>query len=203
MLSCWICISPPFLCRPHHYIRAILPNGAVGADGRLQAGDELLEVNDTQLFGLNNVEVVKILKELPQDVVLAVARRKEGVDDDDDDDDATTTTTEATTEDAEEGARTDASDSDDEEVKRHLMGGKGRRMARDRIEKRRIFLVLAKTILRREFLFLMNSMSVTKFLASGSNLSNLNLISWINTTVRLSRNELMIERFFLFGSYKK
>jgi hypothetical protein len=32
--------------RPHHYIRSILPGGAVGMDGSLQAGDELLEVND-------------------------------------------------------------------------------------------------------------------------------------------------------------
>ena len=100
--------------RPHHYIRAILPNGAVGADGRLQPGDELLEVNSTHLFGLNNVEVVKILKELPQDVVLVVARKKD--DEDDDDDDDTTTTEATTTEDVDDGRRTDASDSADEEV---------------------------------------------------------------------------------------
>ena len=30
--------------RPHHYIRSILPQGPVGTDGRLQSGDELLEV---------------------------------------------------------------------------------------------------------------------------------------------------------------
>ena len=105
--------------RPHHYIRSILPNGAVGADGRLQAGDELLEVNSRQLFGLNNVEVVRILKELPPDVVLVVARKKDDVDDDDD---AATTTTEATTTE-EDGRRTDVSDSDDEEVQRTLMAG--------------------------------------------------------------------------------
>ena len=112
--------------RPHHYIRAILPNGAVGADGRLKPGDELLEVNSTHLFGLNNVEVVKILKELPQDVVIVVARKKDDDDDDggedDDEDDDDTTTEATTTEDVDEGRRTDASDSADEEVD-HLMGG--------------------------------------------------------------------------------
>ena len=30
--------------RPHHYIRAILPDGPVGVNGRLLSGDELLEV---------------------------------------------------------------------------------------------------------------------------------------------------------------
>jgi multiple PDZ domain protein len=30
--------------RPHHYIRAILPDGPVGVNGRLHSGDELLEV---------------------------------------------------------------------------------------------------------------------------------------------------------------
>lgn len=30
--------------RPHHYIRSILPEGPVGRNGRLQSGDELLEV---------------------------------------------------------------------------------------------------------------------------------------------------------------
>lgn len=30
--------------RPHHYIRSILPDGPVGVNGKLQGGDELLEV---------------------------------------------------------------------------------------------------------------------------------------------------------------
>ena len=30
--------------RPHHYIRSILADGPVGVNGRLQGGDELLEV---------------------------------------------------------------------------------------------------------------------------------------------------------------
>lgn len=32
--------------RPHHYIRAILPDGPVGVNGRLHSGDELLEVTN-------------------------------------------------------------------------------------------------------------------------------------------------------------
>lgn len=30
--------------RPHHYIRSVLIEGPVGANGRLKSGDELLEV---------------------------------------------------------------------------------------------------------------------------------------------------------------
>ncbi|XP_053394217.1 multiple PDZ domain protein-like isoform X10 [Mercenaria mercenaria] len=61
--------------RPHHYIRAILPDGPVGVNGRLHSGDELLEVNGKRLLGLNHKEVVGILKELPQNVRLVCARR--------------------------------------------------------------------------------------------------------------------------------
>ncbi|GJQ66581.1 hypothetical protein Trydic_g4558 [Trypoxylus dichotomus] len=61
--------------RPHHYIRNILPNGPVGRHGILRSGDELLEVNGIQLLGINHVEVVSILKQLPNFVVLVCARR--------------------------------------------------------------------------------------------------------------------------------
>ncbi|KAK9686273.1 PDZ domain, partial [Popillia japonica] len=61
--------------RPHHYIRNILPNGPVGKHGVLQSGDELLEVNGIQLLGMNHVEVVSILKQLPNFVILVCARR--------------------------------------------------------------------------------------------------------------------------------
>ncbi|XP_064625547.1 multiple PDZ domain protein-like isoform X15 [Lineus longissimus] len=62
--------------RPHHYIRSVLKDGPVGINGRMQSGDELLEVNETVLYGLNHVEVVTILKELPQHVRVVCARRK-------------------------------------------------------------------------------------------------------------------------------
>ncbi|XP_064604764.1 multiple PDZ domain protein-like isoform X2 [Liolophura sinensis] len=62
--------------RPHHYIRSILPQGPVGLNGRLQSGDELLEVNGKRLLGLNHVEVVSILKELPRHVRIVCARRQ-------------------------------------------------------------------------------------------------------------------------------
>jgi hypothetical protein len=58
--------------------------------------------------------VVKILKELPQEVCLVVGRKVE-------EDEETTTTTEA--DDDADARRTDASDTEDEEVKRHLMTG--------------------------------------------------------------------------------
>lgn len=56
--------------RPHHYIRSILPEGPVGQNGLLHSGDELLEVNNQRLLGMNHMQVVSILKELPQDVRL-------------------------------------------------------------------------------------------------------------------------------------
>ncbi|CAG7720104.1 unnamed protein product, partial [Allacma fusca] len=61
--------------RPHHYIRSILGDGAVGKAGKLLSGDELLEVNGRRLLGLNHVEVVGILKELPVHVRIVCARR--------------------------------------------------------------------------------------------------------------------------------
>ncbi|XP_059614834.1 patj homolog [Phlebotomus argentipes] len=60
--------------RPHHYIRSILPEGPVGQNGLLQSADELLEVNGQRLLGMNHLEVVSILKELPQDVRMVCAR---------------------------------------------------------------------------------------------------------------------------------
>ncbi|CAH0550674.1 unnamed protein product [Brassicogethes aeneus] len=60
--------------RPHHYIRNILPDGPVGLSGILQSGDELLEVNGILLLGLNHLEVVSILKQLPSVVSLVCAR---------------------------------------------------------------------------------------------------------------------------------
>ncbi|XP_066245607.1 multiple PDZ domain protein-like isoform X1 [Euwallacea similis] len=60
--------------RPHHYIRNVLPDGPVGLNGLLQPGDELLEANGLQLLGLNHLEVVSILKQLPMNVCLVCAR---------------------------------------------------------------------------------------------------------------------------------
>lgn len=60
--------------RPHHYVRSILDKGPVGLSGKLQAGDELLEVNGERLYGMNHLEVVAILKELPLDVFMVCAR---------------------------------------------------------------------------------------------------------------------------------
>uniref|UniRef100_A0A1I8IM29 PDZ domain-containing protein n=1 Tax=Macrostomum lignano TaxID=282301 RepID=A0A1I8IM29_9PLAT len=60
--------------RPHHYIRAIQPDGPVAADGTLRPHDELLEVNGKKLYGLNHLEVVEILKNLPKYVRIVCAR---------------------------------------------------------------------------------------------------------------------------------
>lgn len=61
--------------RPHHYIRSILPDGPVGVNGKLQGGDELLEVNGEKLLGMNHHGVVATLKELPMHVRMVCARR--------------------------------------------------------------------------------------------------------------------------------
>lgn len=60
--------------RPHHYIRSVLPDGPVGQQGMLAAGDELLEANEYRLHGLTHTEVVNILKQLPNRVRLVCAR---------------------------------------------------------------------------------------------------------------------------------
>lgn len=60
--------------RPHHYIRSILPEGPVGKTGVLRPGDELLQVNEHELQGLNHGEVVKILRDLPSKVKVVCAR---------------------------------------------------------------------------------------------------------------------------------
>uniref|UniRef100_A0A4W3JV42 Multiple PDZ domain protein n=1 Tax=Callorhinchus milii TaxID=7868 RepID=A0A4W3JV42_CALMI len=58
----------------HHYIRSILPEGPVGLNGKIYSGDELLEVNGTQLLGQNHKDVVSILKELPVNVIMVCCR---------------------------------------------------------------------------------------------------------------------------------
>ncbi|KYQ49168.1 Patj like protein [Trachymyrmex zeteki] len=60
--------------RPHHYIRSILPEGPVGQNGTLRSGDELLEVNGYRLLGINHMEVVSVLKELPIHVRMVCGR---------------------------------------------------------------------------------------------------------------------------------
>ncbi|KAK4884232.1 hypothetical protein RN001_000503 [Aquatica leii] len=61
--------------RPRHYIRSILPDGPVGQNGKLGSGDELLEVNGQKLLGIKHVEVVKILKNLPNTVRIVCSRK--------------------------------------------------------------------------------------------------------------------------------
>ncbi|XP_072008789.1 multiple PDZ domain protein isoform X3 [Engystomops pustulosus] len=58
----------------HHFLRSILPEGAVGRGGKLYSGDELLEVNEITLLGQNHKDVVNILKELPINVTMVCCR---------------------------------------------------------------------------------------------------------------------------------
>lgn len=60
--------------RPHHFIRSILSDSPVAKDGKLRPGDELLQVNEHKLTNLRHTDVVKILKELPNNVRVVCAR---------------------------------------------------------------------------------------------------------------------------------
>lgn len=60
--------------RPHHFIRSILRDSPVAKDGILRPGDELLQVNEHKLQGIQHTAVVKILKELPNNVRVVCAR---------------------------------------------------------------------------------------------------------------------------------
>ncbi|KAL1514024.1 hypothetical protein ABEB36_003351 [Hypothenemus hampei] len=62
--------------RPRHFIRSILPEGPVGQNGKLSPGDEILEVNGQKLQGISHVEVVRILKDLPNTVRLVCCRKE-------------------------------------------------------------------------------------------------------------------------------
>ncbi|CAG9762086.1 unnamed protein product [Ceutorhynchus assimilis] len=61
--------------RPRHFIRSILPEGPVGQNGKLSPGDEILEVNGQKLLGVPHVDVVRILRELPNAVRLVCSRK--------------------------------------------------------------------------------------------------------------------------------
>uniref|UniRef100_A0A8C6NUU8 Par-3 family cell polarity regulator n=1 Tax=Nothobranchius furzeri TaxID=105023 RepID=A0A8C6NUU8_NOTFU len=63
------------------YVKNILPRGAAIQDGRLKAGDRLLEVNGVDLNGRTQEEVVALLRNTPMDggVGLLVLRQEEAL----------------------------------------------------------------------------------------------------------------------------
>ncbi|KAK6049697.1 PDZ/DHR/GLGF domain protein, partial [Cooperia oncophora] len=69
------------LC-PHHYIESIRQNGPAAASGMLQAGDELLQVNHSVLYGESHVTIRQALSRAVHSgapVTLVVARRTQHV----------------------------------------------------------------------------------------------------------------------------
>ncbi len=60
--------------RPKHFVRSVLPGGAVDRAGALRSGDELMEVNGRQLRDLFHDEVVALLRTMQTaDIVTIVA----------------------------------------------------------------------------------------------------------------------------------
>ncbi|XP_003424718.1 partitioning defective 3 homolog [Nasonia vitripennis] len=61
------------------YIKNILPKGAAVEDGRLKPGDRLLEVNNLEMTGKSQAEVVALLRSIPPGgkVRLVVSRQEE------------------------------------------------------------------------------------------------------------------------------
>lgn len=62
------------------YVKKILPLGAAILDGRLRAGDRLLEVNGVPIAGQSQAEVVEMLRATPANasVTFVVSRQQEG-----------------------------------------------------------------------------------------------------------------------------
>ncbi|XP_041862637.1 inaD-like protein [Melanotaenia boesemani] len=58
----------------HHYISSVAPGGPVDRHGVLRPEDELLEVNEVQLYGKSRREVVSFLKEVPPPFTLVSCR---------------------------------------------------------------------------------------------------------------------------------
>ncbi|RLU20682.1 hypothetical protein DMN91_007295 [Ooceraea biroi] len=61
------------------YIKNILPKGAAVEDGRLRSGDRLLEVNNKEMTGKSQAEVVSLLRSIPPGgkVKMLVSRQEE------------------------------------------------------------------------------------------------------------------------------
>ncbi|XP_051549154.1 inaD-like protein [Myxocyprinus asiaticus] len=59
----------------HHYISTVAPEGPVAKHGLLRLEDELLEVNDVQLYGKSRREAVAFLREVPPPFTLVCCRR--------------------------------------------------------------------------------------------------------------------------------
>lgn len=55
-------------------IKALIPGGAAERDGRMQAGDHVLQINDVALRGFSSDQVAQVLRQTGQQVRLIVAR---------------------------------------------------------------------------------------------------------------------------------
>lgn len=58
-------------------IKAVIPGGAAERDGRMQAGDHVLQINEVALRGFSSDQVAQVLRQTGQQVRLIVARSVE------------------------------------------------------------------------------------------------------------------------------
>ncbi|XP_070598665.1 multiple PDZ domain protein isoform X1 [Erythrolamprus reginae] len=61
------------------FVVGIDPNGAAGRDGRLQIGDELLEINEQVLYGKTHQNASSIIKCVPSKVKIIFIRNKDAI----------------------------------------------------------------------------------------------------------------------------
>ncbi|XP_053321535.1 pro-interleukin-16 [Spea bombifrons] len=56
------------------YVKTIFPDGAAAADGRLQEGDEILELNGESMFGLTHQDALQKFKQVKKGVITLTVR---------------------------------------------------------------------------------------------------------------------------------
>jgi len=62
------------------YIKSILTKGSAIEDGNLRVGDRLLEINDIEVTGQTQADIVRILRQIPQEGIVVLTLSRQGAD---------------------------------------------------------------------------------------------------------------------------